>query len=194
MSRLKILPGAFFKRPALTVARELLGKILIHKTARGQLSGRIVETEAYGQRDPASHAFGGRTKRNSVMFGPAGRAYVYFTYGMHYCFNVVTDPAGTAGAVLIRALVPTRGIKIMQKKRQQKNIYALASGPAKLTQALGLTRKHNGLSVRGPEILIVANQPQKFKIRRTPRIGIRREKKPKLWRFYIKDSPFVSKI
>lgn len=193
MTRLKILPLAFYNRTAPIVARELLGKIIIHKTASGIISGVIVETEAYGQNDPASHAFCGRTKRNSVMFGPAGRSYVYFTYGMHFCFNVVAEPAGRAAAVLIRAVKPETGVTLMQKNRRGKNLYNLTSGPAKFTQAFGFARKQNNLSVRGPEIFIVAKPGQKFKIKKTRRLGIKKELRPRLWRFYIQGNSFVSK-
>lgn len=183
----------FFKRSAPLVARDLLGKIISHQTKEGKLSGMIVETEAYGENDPASHAFCGPTPRNRVMFGPAGRTYVYFTYGKHHCFNVTTDPTGKAGAVLIRAAVPLKGIKIMQKKRRTKELLNLTSGPAKFAQAFGFNRQHNNLSVLGPKIIIVDNPGQSFKISRTTRIGVRPEKNPRRWRFYIKENPFISK-
>lgn len=134
-----------FARPATEVAPDLLGWELVFANAAGEAGGIITETEAYmGADDPASHAFRGPSQRNQVMFGPPGYAYVYFTYGLHYCLNVVTGAAGEASAVLIRALEPTRGIELMQQRRGVKNLTNLTTGPAKLTQALGLDRALNG--------------------------------------------------
>jgi DNA-3-methyladenine glycosylase len=143
-----ILPRSFYERETVQVARDLLDKVISHRTQDGITSGTIVETEAYlDRRDPGSHASTRMTPRNSVMFGEAGIAYVYFTYGMHYCFNAVAKPPGRAGAVLIRAIEPLEGLEIMRSRRCREDIRELASGPAKLTQALGIGREHNGLDL-----------------------------------------------
>ena len=129
----------------MTLARDLLGRILFYRTPDGLLAGRIVETEAYtGAADPASHAFRGRTARNTVMFGPAGHAYVYFSYGMHYCLNVTAERPGTAGAVLLRALEPLAGIDIMRAQGDHGPEPRLLSGPGKIGRAFGLTLEDNG--------------------------------------------------
>src|SRR5258708_18064165 len=145
----EILSRSFYTRPAIEVARSLLGKILVH----GKAAGRIVETEAYlGETDPAAHAFRGRTNRTEVIYGPPGHAYVYFIYGMYECLNLVAEPEGTPGCVLIRALEPLEGIELMRTRRPTaKNDTELASGPGRLTLALGITRRENGADVtRGP--------------------------------------------
>ncbi len=186
------LSRPFFARTTELVAKDLLGKILVFKTSKGILSGRIVETEAYHEHDPASHSYKGKTPRNAPMFGPPGYAYVYFTYGMHWCLNVVTEIDGTAGAVLIRAVEPLTGIELMKKKRNKKDIYLLTNGPAKLTQAFGITGKQNGMDLidgtlnifeekKGPPVTVV----------RSKRIGISAGKDDML-RFYVRDNPFVS--
>ena len=129
----------------MTLARDLLGRILFYRTPDGLLAGRIVETEAYtGAADPASHAFRGRTARNTVMFGPAGHAYVYFSYGMHYCLNVTAEHPGTAGAVLLRALEPLAGIDIMRAQGDHGPEPRLLSGPGKIGRAFRLTLEDNG--------------------------------------------------
>src|SRR5438309_10281516 len=126
------LPRRFFARDPVVLARDLLGRVLFYRTAEGLLAGRIVETEAYtGDADAASHAFRGRTGRNAVMFGPAGHAYVYFTYGMHHCLNVTAEIPGTAGAVLIRALEPLAGVEIMRARGDHGPESRLPSGPGK---------------------------------------------------------------
>lgn len=181
----------FFKRKTVIVAQELLGKELVLKNGKIILSGIIVETEAYHQNDPASHSYCGITNRNKVMFGPPGFAYVYFIYGMHYCFNVVTEPAGCGGAVLIRALEPIQGITYMEKHRQTKNFKNLTNGPAKLTQAFGITRKFNNVDLVKSSLGIYSRPLKKFKIIKAPRIGISKAHQ-ELLRFYIQDNPFVS--
>ena len=133
----------------MVVAKELLGKKLTRKIGNYEISGTIIETEAYRHKDdPASHAFRNITDRNKVMFGEVGISYVYFTYGMHYCFNVVAKKMKVpAGAVLIRGIIPEKGIKKMQENRNIKNLKNLTNGPAKLTQALEITKEHYGIDL-----------------------------------------------
>lgn len=186
----KILPRSFYNRPAVVVARELLGKVMW----RDNTAGVIVETEAYpGGDDLASHSAAGVTKRTRVIFGPPGHAYVYFCYGMHVCMNVVADAEGTAGCVLIRALQPITGLDTMQSRRAAaRNERQLTSGPARLTQALGITLEDYGADLtRGPFVIREPAKPLKFEIEVTPRIGISKcEDRP--LRFVIKDSEFLS--
>jgi DNA-3-methyladenine glycosylase len=187
----KILPRSFYSRDPLTVARELLGKILVH----GECAGAIVETEAYlGQGDLAAHASRGLTPRTRVLFGPPGHAYVYLIYGMYECLNLVAEPEGAAGCVLIRALEPLAGIGLMQKRRPAaKRLEDLARGPGRLTLAMGITRAHNGRDVtRGDLFVHDPEQPRRLHIRATPRIGISRSAALPL-RFVIDGSPFASR-
>lgn len=145
-----ILPFSFYSRSTVKVAREIIGQILVHETPEGLAAGRVVEAEAYlPKNDPGCHAARGVTPRNSVMFGPAGRAYVYFCYGNHFLFNVVTEREGVPGAVLIRALEPLEGLPLMALRRRKlmEPARALANGPGKLTEALGLGRAHNLMSL-----------------------------------------------
>ena len=186
-----ILPRSFYHRPAVQVARDLLGKVLIH----GATGGIIVETEAYlGLDDAASHAYRGITKRNEVMFGPPGRAYVYFIYGMYECVNMVAEPEGTAAAVLIRALEPLLGVELMQIRRSgAKRLRDLASGPGKLTLALGITRALNGADVtKGPLVVRDQRGGEPFEIIAGPRIGISKNADLPL-RFTIAGNEFVSR-
>ncbi len=186
-----ILPRRFYNRPATEVARDLLGKYLMH----GATGGVIVETEAYlGLKDAASHAFCGPTARNRVMFGPPGHAYVYFIYGMYECVNVVCEEEGSAGAVLIRAIEPRVGIELMQARRPgAKRLRDLASGPGKLTLALGITRAQNGVDVTaGDLVLREARGGETFEIAVGPRVGITKSADWPL-RFMVKGSEFVSK-
>jgi len=189
------LARAFYERDTVRVARELLGTILVRTNGHTVLRGVIVEAEAYrGEGDPASHAYRGPTKRNAVMFGPAGHAYVYFTYGMHYCLNVTTEPTGNPGAVLIRAAQPTSGIEQMKKRRRTDQLRDLANGPAKLTQAFAVSRSLNGHDLTlGKKLFIVkGDSVEPLDIASTSRIGIRVGlEKP--WRFFIRENPFVSK-
>lgn len=158
------------------LARDLLGRVLFYRTADGLLAGRIVETEAYtGEADPASHAFRGRTARNAIMFGPAGHAYVYFTYGRHYCLNVVADLPGNAGAVLLRALEPLAGIEMMRSLGDHGPEGRLLSGPGKIGRAFGLTLQDNGRDfTRGPLGIAAGTPPPAREIAVSRRVGISR--------------------
>lgn len=241
------LPRKFFGRPPRVVARALLGKLLVRRMGNGKIvAGRIVETEAYlGERDPAAHAYSGKTARNAVLYGPAGHAYVYFTYGMHYCMNVSCEREGRPGCVLIRALEPVAGLaemararsirlpqglkpgsflagigttevvplhdgaliwsrakkQIPRPPRNDKTIGAVAamrkltSGPARLCEALGITRERdNGKDVttRSSDLVVMDDGQRAGKVEITPRIGIRRAKSAKL-RYVIAGNPFVSR-
>lgn len=173
-------------------AQRLLGCLLVRELNGKTLVGKIVETEAYHQRDAASHSYRGKTPRTEIMFGPAGFAYVYFTYGMHYCFNVVTGVKDEGSAVLIRAVEPIEGVDEMIVRRGHKGV-ELTNGPAKLCYALGIDREFNKHDLRKPPLQIIA-QPKilSSKIVATTRIGISKDTH-RNWRFYIKDNPFVSK-
>ncbi len=188
-----ILPQSFYQQPTLDVAKQLLGAELRHQTPEGPISGRIVETEAYmGSLDLASHSHRGQTQRNAVMFGQAGRAYVYFTYGMHYCFNVVCADEGIAEAVLIRALEPLEGIPLMERNRKTTGLRNLCSGPAKLVQALGITKAMNGQDITSGSLTIHAASDRSFEVTTSSRVGIKQGIEHQ-WRYFIKDNPFVSK-
>jgi len=185
---LSILPREFYLKNTVIVAKNLLGKRIVRKIGRHIVSGIITETEAYRHKDdPASHAFRKITDRNKAMFGDVGIAYVYFTYGMHYCFNVVArNPKIDAGAVLIRAIKPEKGIKIMQENRGSVNFQSLTNGPAKLTQALEITKDHHGSDLTKHSKLFITEGIKKHgKIHSSPRIGIK-EATDKLWNFKIK--------
>jgi DNA-3-methyladenine glycosylase len=191
---------AFFNRDPRRVARALLGKLLIRKTPTGILAGRIVETEAYlGQNDAAAHSAAGRTKRNSVLFGPPGFAYVYFIYGNHYCLNVSCLPDGVPGGVLFRAFEPLAGIEQMAASRsidlaKEKNLTKISSGPGRMAQAMDITRdQDNGKSlVSARSNLRLLDDG--YRVRRiivTPRIGIVKSAEEPL-RYFIAGNPFVS--
>jgi len=183
---LSILPREFYLKDTVTVAKNLLGKRIVRKIGRHQVSGIISESEAYRHKDdPASHAFRKMTDRNRVMFGDVGMSYVYFTYGMHYCFNVVArHPKIEAGAVLIRAIEPEKGIKIMQKNRKIQNLKSLTNGPAKLTQALEITKEQHGIDLTKHSKLFITEGIKPKKISASSRIGIK-EATEKLWNFKI---------
>jgi DNA-3-methyladenine glycosylase len=170
------LRRAFFSRDPVIVARDLLGRILFYRAPEGLLAGRIVETEAYtGEADPASHAFHGRTARNAVMFGTGGHAYVYFSYGMHYCLNVTADSPGVAGAVLLRALEPLAGMEIMRRRGDHGSEVRLLSGPGKIGRGFGLTLKDNGRDFTGGPLGLAAGTPvPDGQVVITRRIGISR--------------------
>lgn len=185
----KPLPSSFYKDPAHLVAPRLVGKLLVRDDGR---VGRITEVEAYEQTDEASHTFIGQTARNAAMFGPGGHLYVYFTYGMHYCANVVTGPSGYGSGVLLRACEPLEGIELMQQARGRKALKDLCSGPAKLAQAFGIDKALYGTSVQRKCALTLMDDGCKPEVVATTRIGISKARDT-LWRFVMKDSAFVSK-
>jgi len=192
--RARPLPRAFYQHGVLVLARAVLGRRLVHDTPQGRAAGIVVEVEAYrGADDPASHAYRGPTARNATMFGPAGHAYVYFTYGMHYCLNLVAGPPGRALAVLIRALEPVEGLDLMRRRRGVEAAERLARGPGCVTQALGIGRGEDGLDLtRGP--LWLADDPPRrggHRIASGPRIGIRvATERP--WRWWLEGNRCVS--
>jgi DNA-3-methyladenine glycosylase len=177
----------------LLLARDLLGRILFYRTPEGLLAGRIVETEAYtGPTDPASHAFRGPTARNAVMFGPAGHAYVYFSYGMHYCLNVTADRPGKPGAVLLRALEPLAGIDMMRARGDHGPEVRLLSGPGKIGRGFGLTLADNGRDFTRGSLGIAAGKPAPQKrVGVSKRVGISRAVDYP-YRFALVGSPAVS--
>ncbi len=187
----RILHRDFYRRATVEVARDLLGKVLVH----GPAAGIIVETEAYlGGDDLAAHSSRGITERTRVIFGPPGHAYVYFIYGMYDCLNLVAEPEGKPGCVLIRALQPVAGIELMRERRgSSKSLRDLASGPGKLTTAMAITRALNGADVtRGELVVREPLKPERIEIEVTPRIGIRHCADWPL-RFLIRRNPFVSR-
>lgn len=212
------LPREFYARHGLEVAPELLGLVLVHATPEGLTAGRVVEVEAYlGPEDKACHAYGGkRTRRNQVMWGPPGHAYVYFTYGLHHCLNVVCAQEGIPHAVLIRGLEPLAGLELMAARRglaadhlpgtgrakahpdrtHNKFLRLLAAGPARACQAMGITLAQNGADlVTGPLYLVRPPGPSPTFIARGPRIGIdyAGEARTYPWRFYLPGNPGVSR-
>jgi DNA-3-methyladenine glycosylase len=196
----KKLERNFYKRELLTVARDLLGKYLVKEGGQSKYSGKIVEVEAYdGRTDQAAHTFRGKTPRNEIMFGEGGYFYVYFTYGAHFCCNVVTGNEGEGTAVLIRAVEPVEGIDNMIMNRygrlylkNEAEVYNLTSGPGKLCQAFAIDRKEYGLDLTGDIVYILNNRrvPDK-EVASGRRIGINKSVELP-WRFYIKNNAFVS--
>ena len=191
----KKIPRSFYLRETPAVARELLGKYLIRRHRRTLLIAKIVETEAYCADDPASHSFRGRTRRNEVMFGEGGHLYVYFTYGMHFCANIVTREEGNGEAVLIRAVEPLEGIGVMKQNRPAggDTLYNLTNGPAKFCQAFGISGKQNGTDLLGDDIYLTEGEDlRRSEILSSGRVGIRSGVEQQ-WRFFIGDNPFVSR-
>lgn len=176
-----------FSAPSHEVAQLLIGVVLLVDG----VGGRIVETEAYDRHDPASHAFSGPTERNFAMFGPPGHAYVYRSYGIHWCLNFVCREPGHGAGVLIRALEPVAGLETMQRRRDMHDVRLLCSGPGKLSQALGVTRDHNGLSLAAPPFALAAPS-QPVALVAGPRIGISKAMDLP-WRFGLAGSRFVSR-
>jgi DNA-3-methyladenine glycosylase len=182
------LPDSFYARPALTVARELLGTHLVLEEGRARRVGRIVETEAYvGEHDLACHAAKGLTPRTEVLFGPPGRAYVYLIYGMYHCFNVVTEPAGVAAAVLVRGVEPVQGLPPGSR----------TDGPGRLCRAFGITLAHNRLDLQTSSLYVEAGAPvPEAQVARGPRIGVdyAGEWAAQPFRLWVKDSRHVSRF
>ncbi len=194
------LPRAFFARPTLDVARELLGRRLVRVERGRRLSGWIVEAEAYiGQEDLACHAHVGRTPRNQVMWGPPGRAYVYFTYGMHWCLNVVTEQEGRPAAVLLRGLLPVEGLATMRRRRGRPPDDQVADGPAKLCQALSIDGRLNGHDLCAPDARLFVERVRlrpRGLVTVGPRVGLNTVPEPwksKPWRFRLTESTPVEK-
>jgi len=192
--RPRILSKEFYARETVRVAKNLLGKLLVRVKGRARMTGRIVEVEAYrGSDDPASHAFHGLTPRNAPMFGEPGHAYIYFTYGNHYCLNITTQKKGTPGAVLIRAIEPLEGISVMKRLRPVVSELALTNGPGKLTKALGIDKSLNQVDMTKAGPLFVTNMEEaRFQIAQSTRVGIR-VGRDRLWRFYVSGNPHVSR-
>jgi DNA-3-methyladenine glycosylase len=189
------LPRTFFARPSLDVAPELLGRELVRRLPSGEeLRVRVVETEAYRQDDPASHSYRGPTPSNAVMFGRPGFLYVYFTYGMHHCINVVTGADGEGSAVLLRAAEPLEGLGAMARRRGTDRVRALCSGPARLAAALDIDRSLNGVDlVRGDLVWLEhGSELPPEQIATGPRVGIRRGV-DEPWRFFEAGSPWMSR-
>jgi DNA-3-methyladenine glycosylase len=194
----KVLDRAFYARDARTLAPLLLNKVLVrHDPDEGRLAARIVEVEAYaGAEDPGSHAYRGLTRRNATMFGPPGHLYVYFTYGMHWCANVVGCSDGVACGVLLRAAVPMTGIVTMRERRPAaRRDVDLCSGPARLTQALGLSGEHDGVDLlRGAVRLLDDGVPPPRRPSVTTRVGLRAGRGDEhRWRFFVPGNPNVSR-
>jgi DNA-3-methyladenine glycosylase len=183
----KRLTRAFFSRSVHEVAPDLIGATLLVDG----VGGRVVELEAYHHTDPASHSFGGPTRRNAVMFGPPGYAYIYRSYGIHWCLNFVCEAEGSASAVLIRAIEPVVGLSVMRRRRGMADERLLCSGPGRLCEALRITHKHNGLALDAPPFALFARTGA-VEIVTGPRIGITKAvEKP--WRYGEKGSRFLSK-
>lgn len=187
----------FYERDTRQVARDLLGKVLVVRSRGQETSMRIVETEAYGGDDPASHSSRGLTPRTRVMFGRPGRAYVYFIYGMYEMLNFVTEAEGVAGAVLIRAGEPLSGLEVMSRRRELRSsakYVEFTNGPGRLCRAMGIRMTHNGKSLEGPELQVFDDGGSVLasSILCSPRVGIRAAT-DRYWRYFVKGSPFVSK-
>jgi DNA-3-methyladenine glycosylase len=187
MARSALLNRRFFARSVHAVAPGLIGATLLHHG----VGGIIVEVEAYHHTDPAAHSYRGHTPRNAIMFGPPGHVYVYRSYGIHWCVNFVCEPAGSASAVLIRALQPTCGITTMRRRRAVTEERLLCSGPGRLCQALGITGEDNGLALEPPQFELRARRSAP-EIAVGPRIGIS-VAVDQPWRYGLKASPFLSK-
>lgn len=193
---MSVLDNSFFSINTICAAQQLLGCYLVHDVGGTQLVGMIVETEAYlGVSDPASHAYCGKTERNAPMFGPVGHGYVYVSYGIHHCFNVVARAADTvAGGVLIRALQPIQGIEVMKRNRGLDSDIAITNGPGKLTQAMGITMQHKGkqLVKESSLYLVRGHEIPSSSIIASKRVGISQAQE-ELLRFHIARNKWVSK-
>jgi DNA-3-methyladenine glycosylase len=192
------LPREFYARDSVVVARELIGCVLVHRVNSSALAGVIVEAEAYGPDDPASHAFRGATPRNSVMFGPPGHAYIYLSYGVHWCANAVTGSAGTGEAVLIRALEPTAGVECMRRNRgvrfeEDPSLdRSLCRGPGSLCRALGIAGDMNGMDLVGERLFVSFGLQGDYPVIQTTRIGLTKAADVP-WRFLAAGNPYVSR-
>ncbi len=182
-------PGlaATLARSVHEAARELVGWTLL----LDGVGGVVVETEAYAPDDPASHAFSGRTTRNVAMFGPPGHLYVYRSYGLHWCANVVCEPAGTGAAVLLRALEPTHGVEVMRTRRGVEDVRLLCAGPGRLTQALRISLEHDGLDLFRPPFALLPPEVD-AEVATDTRIGITKARERR-WRYALRGSPYVSR-
>jgi DNA-3-methyladenine glycosylase len=191
----RLAPRSFYNRPVLEVARDLLGAVVVHVGDDGTVAVRLTEVEAYaGGRDPASHAFRGQTPRNAVMFGPPGHAYVYFTYGMHFCMNLVTGPVGQASAVLLRSGEVVAGPEIASARRKGTKPRDWARGPARLTIALGVGRELDGADVASPKSQLQVRRGMPVDdalVRWGPRVGVSSAAEVP-WRAWIDGDPTVS--
>lgn len=189
-----VLAPEFYARDTVRVARDLLGCVLESELGGCLTAGRIVEVEAYvGPDDPADHGYGNRkTRRNASLFGPPGTAYVYFIYGMHWCFNAVTERVGYPAAVLVRALEPTHGLDVMRKRRKQDDPRVLCAGPARLAQALGITGRVDGTALLQGPVRIVARQEARVAVSAGPRVGVSQAKSWPL-RFVERGSIWLSR-
>ena len=194
------LPAAFYARPTLDVLEDLIGAVLVHEVRGRRTSGVIVEAEAYiGESDPACHAAPGRTRRNAPLYGPPGRAYVYFNYGMHYLVNAVTEAEGSPAAVLIRALAPLEGVDVMRRRRTAKrpgggpiDLHALCRGPGNLTTALAIDLRQNTLDLTDRPLTIERGPERPGRLVWSPRVGIRvGTRRP--WRCHWHGHPAVSR-
>jgi DNA-3-methyladenine glycosylase len=192
----RLVARRFFDRPVLEVAPDLLGAVVEHRSAEGLVAVRLTEVEAYdGERDPGSHAFRGRTPRNSVMFGPPGHVYIYFTYGMHWCMNLVCGPEGTASAVLLRAGEVVVGEPLAFARRTSaKSPRDLARGPARLTVALGVDRAYDGADAADATspLRVVTGWSDPAAVRTGPRVGVSGDGAHQPWRFWLDGEPTVS--
>lgn len=192
------LPRQFYARPVLTVARDVIGKLLVHETARGTLVGRIVEAEAYrGPEDRAAHSWGGRrTERTEVMYGKPGLAYVFFVYGMHWHLNLVTTREGAPHAVLLRAVEPLSGAELMARRRRlSADDVSVSNGPGKLCQAFGIDRRHYGVDLTQGSLFLSSGQLARGPLGRSARIGVDYAETwaEKPWRFFERDNRWVSR-
>lgn len=192
----RLLTPGFFDRPVLEVAPDLLGCVVEHRGAAGTVAVRLTEVEAYdGETDPGSHAFRGRTARNAVMYGPPGRVYVYFTYGMHWCMNLVCGPEGSASAVLLRAGEVVRGEDVaLTRRTTARSPRELARGPARLCVALGVEGGHDGTDATDPSspLRVLAGTPGAAVVRSGPRVGVAGDGADHPWRYWLEGEPSVS--